>query len=144
MITHAGQPLVPDTPEKISPILEEVKPSSSSPTSSLRAVRKPRKTTENLDPSTSKESPNTSTEVVAKKKRGRPAKTRSDDSESDVESPKPKTSKRDKKFAVPKSSPSIQKLATDSDSPQRRKSKGEMKEFPASSSSNKVLEKVEC
>ena len=44
-------------------------------------MRKPRKTTENLDLSTSKESPNTSAEVVVKKKRGRPAKTRSDDSE---------------------------------------------------------------
>ena len=79
-------------------------------------------------------------EPVVKKKRGRPFKVKPNESDTDKESPqKPitpkkspkKTPKKNSSFAVPKSSPTVQRLGEE-EAPQRRRSKGEMKEFPVS------------
>ena len=100
------------------------------PPSPTRA-RKPRKASDESQQK-QKESKKDPTEPVVKKKRGRPFKIKPNESDSDSpQKPKTprKTPKKNSSFAVPKSSPTIQRLEGE-EAPQRRRSKGEMKEFP--------------
>ena len=128
LITHAGQVPSPTTSPAKSP----------RKTRKVSAETKQKQKERQIEKQKEKQPQKESAELTVKKKRGRPFKVKPIESETDTESPKTpksprKTQKKNASFAVPKSSPTIQRLEGE-ETPQRRRSKGEMKEFPVAAS----------
>ena len=105
LITHGGQP----------------------PPASPTRPRKGRKGSDETQKQ--KDSNQDSTQPAVKKKRGRPFKVKPSESSDSPQKPKTPKKSLNSSFAAPKSSPTIQRLEEE-EAPQRRRSKGEMKEFP--------------